>query len=218
MRVAVAASLALFFVVALARDARADFDFQLATGVNVRALRETPALTTKPITTSARTVEEGAVPMRGGMTFLGPYIDSSLTIDDRWMLPLIGFGAYGAIGSYDSVVTSRDGSIVRVRPWTTFAGEVLLPGLGYRAKERRWLFGGQLRTGVGWLTLDGSMASGADSNAIDLSRATFLLAAELEVCRRLDPVTRVCLAVAPRIYDHGLLNGATAGLRVEWGR
>jgi hypothetical protein len=53
---------------------------------------------------------------------------------------------------------------------------------------------------------------------MDLRAASFLVQAELEACRRLDPTTRLCLQVAPRIFDHELLNGVMFGLRMEWGR
>ncbi len=208
----------LVCAIAAPAEARADFDFQLAIGTNARWLRSTPTLAAPAVLTSARDLPAGKVPMRGGQTMLGGYVDTALTLDDRWVVPLIGAGAWHAAGSYDAVITSRDGSIVRARPWTTFSGELLLPGLGYRVKKRRWMFGAALRTGVGWLTMDGVQASGAEADPVELSAGTFFVQAELEACRRLDPVTRLCLQVAPRVFDYELMNGATFGLRVEWGR
>lgn len=217
MRVVLAGGV-LALALAVPTEARADFDFQLAIGTNARWLRATPALTTPPLLTSARDLPEGRVPMRGGQTMLGGYVDIALTIDDRWVVPMLGGGAYHAAGTYDAVITSRDGSIVRARPWSTFSAEILLPGVGYRVKKRRWMFGSALRTGAAWMSMDGVMASGAEADPIELSASTFFVQAELEACRRFDPTTRLCLQVAPRIYDYELMNGAMFGLRVEWGR
>lgn len=200
------------------REARADFDFQLSMGVSARWMRATPAMAAPPLTTFTRAIAAGDVPMRGGVTMLGGYVDAAITLDDRWMLPMIGGGYYRALGSYDAVVTSRDGSIVRMQPWSAESFDILLPGLGYRLKKRRWMFGGALRTGASFLAMDGLLADGAEWASFETKRVTFLLQAELEACRRLDPTTRVCLQVAPRIYDHELLNGVMFGLRAEWGR
>lgn len=199
-------------------DARADFDFQLSMGTNARWMRATPPMGAPELTTFTREIAAGDVPMRGGITMLGAYVDSAVTLDDRWVLPLIGGAYYHAVGSYDAVITSREGSIVRMQPWTADSLDIFLPGLGYRIKKRRWMFGGALRTGVSFLAMDGLLADGAEWAGVETKRVTFLLQAELEACRRLDPTTRVCLQVAPRIYDHELLNGVMFGLRAEWGR
>lgn len=200
------------------KDARADFDFQLSMGTNARWMRATPALSAPELTTFTREVAAGDIPMRGGTTMLGAYVDAAVTLDDRWTVPLIGGGYYHAAGSYDAIITSRDGSIVRMQPWTADSVDIYLPGIGYRVKRRRWMFGGALRTGASFFAMEGLLADGVDWAGIETKRATFLLQAELEVCRRLDPTTRVCLQVAPRIYDHELLNGVMFGLRAEWGR
>ena len=200
------------------KDARADFDFQLSMGTNARWMSATPAMAAPQLTTFTREIAAGDVPMRGGMTMLGVYVDSAVTLDDRWVLPLFGGGYYRALGSYDAVISSRDGSIVRMQPWTTESLDIYLPGLGYRMKRRRWMFGAALRTGVTFLAMDGLLADGVDWAGLETKRTSFLLQGELEACRRLDPTTRFCLQVAPRIYDHSLLNGVMFGLRMEWGR
>ena len=214
----VLASIAVACALVVPRAARADFDFQLAAGMNTRWLRQTPTLDTPALTTSARELTAGSVPMRGGVGMLGGYVDVGLTLDDRYLIPLLGGSLYSALGSYDAIITSRDGSIVRARPWTASSFEILLPGLGYRLKKRRWMFGVQVRGGYGVLAMEGAMASGADLDPIELSQTTFFVSAELEGCRRLDPTFRVCLQVAPRVYDFGFMNGGTIGLRLEWGR
>jgi len=199
-------------------EARADFDFQFASGVNAGWMRKTPSFATGPIVTNARDLNGGSVPMRGGTTTLGPYLDIALTLDDRWSIPLLGGAAYWAVGSYDSVATSYDGSLVNVRPWSAFRGDLLLPGLGRRFKYRRYMWGVSMRTGLSYLSMGGSLADGRESVPLDLSATTFVLQAEVEACRRLDPTTRACLLVVPKIYDFEFLNGLTFGLRVEWGR
>lgn len=205
-------------IVLVPTDARADFDFQLTLGTNARWMRATPAMGVPRLTTFTREIAAGDVPMRGGMTMLGAYVDAAVTLDDRWVIPLIGAGYYHAAGSHDAVITSRDGSIVRMQPWTSDSLDIYLPGLGYRVKRRRFMFGAALRTGASFLAMDGLLADGAEWAPVETKRVTFIVQAELEACRRLDPTTRVCLHVAPRIYDHTLLNGVLFGLKAEWGR
>jgi hypothetical protein len=209
----------LVAIATLSRDARADFDFQASLGMNARWVRATPALEVPDVTTHARKLPSALIPVGGHLTLLGAYVDSAVVLDDHWVVPLFGGGFYGSIGSYDVIITSRDGSIVRAFPWTAFGIDMLTPGLGYRTKQRRWAFEAVVRTGVSWLYMDGVLADGADHVPMDeMMHASFLVQAELEACRRLDPTSRVCLQVAPRIYDHELLNGISFGLRAEWGR
>ena len=91
-------TLLAFFVLAtiamLPRDAHADFDFRLSMGMNTRWIRATPALSAPQLTTNAREIEAGDLPMRGGITMLGGYVDAAVTLDDRWVVPLIGGGYY----------------------------------------------------------------------------------------------------------------------------
>jgi hypothetical protein len=203
---------------ARAGDARADFDFQLAAGVDGGWLRKIPSPTMGALSTNARDLEGGLVPLDGRLFLLGPYVDAAITFDDTWQIPLFGARTQWTVGSYDSLVTSVDGSIVNVRPWTAFRGDLLLPGIGRRWKYRRTMWGATLRTGLSYMHLNGSIAAGADSVPIELSTTTFLFQAEVEACRRLDPSNRVCVFVAPRIYEHELFNGLLVGLRMEWGR
>lgn len=121
------------------------------------------------------------------------------------------------MGSYDAVVTHVDGSVARLRPWSAYRADILLPGIGYRVKHRRLMFAAAVRTGISVLKMYGSVAAGAERAALDATGASFLLQAELEACRRLDPTTRACLFVAPRLYEQRLINGATFGFRMEWG-
>ena len=205
-------------VVLSARVAHADVGFDMSGGPSVRWIRTMPTLSSSGVTTAAREVPEQQVAMGDSLVALGGAFDMGFVVDDRWVVPGFGFGAYGAVGSYSAIVTSVDGSIARVRPWSTYAVELLLPGVGYRVKRRRFMFSASLRTGVSGVKVRGSVAGGADEQPLPLAAWSPMLQAELEVCRRLDPSTRACLQVAPRIYDFSIMNGATFGLRIEWGK
>jgi hypothetical protein len=212
-------SCALVGSLGVASAARADVDFQIAMGAGASWIRSMPALKTTGLTsTAARDVPPGKVALGGSLVALGGSLDIAVSADDRFIFPLLGFAGYGAVGSYDRITTSLDGSIASVRPWSAYQLDVLLPGIGYRLKRRRFLFSAGLRTGIEWLAAGGSVAAGAESAPITLIGVAALVRAELEACRRLDPATRVCVQVAPRIYDFGFLNGATFAVRVEWGR
>ncbi|HEY8075657.1 MAG TPA: hypothetical protein VIF62_16140, partial [Labilithrix sp.] len=110
-----------------------------------------------------------------------------------------------------------DGSVARLQPWTTYRWDVLLPGVGGRWKQRRWMFELGARTGVSILGMHGWVATGADTHRVDPSGASFLLVGQASICRRLDPWQRICIEAQPRLYDFGFVNGATAGFRWEWG-
>lgn len=198
--------------------ARADVELEAAAIGNLSWTRSLPTLTSASTLTAARNVEETKVAIGGSLFSLGAGVDIGLAFDDRVFVPGLGFAGYGAVGSYDTVLTSADGSIARARPWSTYQLEFLLPGIGYRMKHRRYMFVASVRTGVTSMYMGGSIAGGDGDNLASLSGTSALLQAELEACRRLDPATRVCVQIAPRIYDFGFLNGATFGLRVEWGR
>lgn len=207
-----------FAILGCERPARADVDFQLAGTAGAAWMRSLPALTSPSITTAAREVPESRVPVGGSLTWAGAAFEIGMTVDDRIIIPGLGIGGYGAVGSYDTIVTSADGSIARARPWTAYRLDVLLPGIGYRMKARRFMFEASIRTGVSGMYMDGSIAGGTGDSPVGLSAYSGVVQVELEACRRLDPVTRVCLVVAPRIYDFGFMNGGTLGLRWELGR
>ena len=62
-----------------------------------------PAMTLDPVSTAVRDVPKTSVPTRGGLTTIGGYLDTQVTFGDRVTMPLLGFGMYGAIGSYDGI-------------------------------------------------------------------------------------------------------------------
>ena len=201
-----------------AEPARADVELEAAAIGGLAWTRSLPTLKSASTLTAARDVRASEVALGGSLYAIGGGVDVGLAVDDRLFLPGVGFAAYGAVGSYDAVLTSADGSIARARPWTTYQLDLLLPGIGYRIKHRRFMFVASLRTGMSGISMGGSIAGGNGDELASLSGVSGLMQVELEACRRLDPVTRICAQVAPRIYDFGFMNGATLGLRVEWGR
>jgi hypothetical protein len=209
---------ASMLAVSIATPAHADLDVQLGTAASVAWTRSVPTLKSESTSTAAREVGASKVPIGGSLTAAGVVVDLGVTVDDRIFVPALGFGGYGAVGSYDTIVTSADGSIARARPWTTYQLDVLLPGIGYRMKHRRTMFVASVRTGISGMYMSGSISGAQGDTLTSLSGVSALLQVELEACRRLDPLTRVCAQVAPRIYDFGFMNGATFGVRVEWGR
>jgi hypothetical protein len=119
------------------------------------------------------------------------------------------------------VVTSLDGTIVHMQTWTADMLTLLLPGFGMRAKARRWMFEGALRPVGTFVWMSARAADGADSSDLGDGHAFFAagigLRAELEACRRIDPVERVCLLLSPALYEFTALNGGSIGLRWEVG-
>jgi hypothetical protein len=216
-RVYVAGVVAAACLVAGVRDARADLEFQTGFGFGGAWVRRTPTMTSTPISTIAREMGKREVATGRSLALLGFVGDVDMTIDDRWKVPLLGGGIYWAAGPYDAVLTSADGSIARLRPWSTLRGDILLPGLGRRWKHRRNMASVTLRTGVSFMNMGGAVAAATNWAPLTLEATTFLLQVEVEACRRLDPTTRACFQVVPRLYDHEVLNGVTFGLRMEWG-
>lgn len=212
-------ALAVVLLGATARPAHADWDFQLGTTLAGGWLRETPTYTTEKLSTSARDLRESSVRSRGGLAMMGLGFDLDLVIDDRWKVPTLGANTFWAVGSYGTLITSADGSVARLRPWSTWRADLLLPGIGRRWKHRRYMIEAALRTGVSWVQVGGSVAAGSGRVELgDTQAVTFLVQAEIEGCRRLDPTARVCIQIVPRLYEHSWLNGGTIGVRYEWGR
>ncbi len=200
--------------------ARADVDLTFAFGAGVMVGRLPSPDTTESLDLPSRFVPENTrVPMgKRAYTMVGAHMDMLLTIDRTTVVPLLGFGGYTAVGSFDAVATNVDGSVARLKPWKSDRFDVLLPGVGFRFVKRRYAWSALVRTGASIVTTEGDVAAGRDFATFDAARATWLVQAELEACRRLDPVQRVCLFGAPRLYDFGGLTGVQLGLRWEMGR
>ncbi len=201
-------------------SARADrgsgLDWSLASPIDW--MPYVPTLSVPTTETSARTIQGGTLPSVGSLYFAGLQVDSSFVYKRRLVVPLLGVSGALAVGNSSAVVSSLDGSIAEERPWTAYRLECLLPGLGVRFTVRRWSFAGSVRAYVVGLGMDATVASGAGSSDVSTpSRFGLGARADLEGCRRLDPVNRICVYVAPTLYEFGLVNGGSAGLRWELG-
>lgn len=191
--------------------------FEASAEVYGRYFRTTPRLSYEPIENDLRSIPGGKLARSAPMGFFGASAELGLAIDDRWVVPLLGVGGAVPAGHQTRVLTSIDGSMVELRPWTTLYGEALLPGLGVRFKERRWLFSAVLRTAVSFLGVHGSITDLRGASALYFTASSFALRLPVEACRRIDPVERVCVVVTPHLYDLGWASGASVSLRWEWG-
>ncbi len=207
------------------RPARAaDPRWELQTSLDARDvwMRSMPPIDLRsPFDLSQRTLPAGTLPSTGSQQFAAVTWDAGLTVNDRWMVPIFGIQAGWAVGTSPDVVTSLDGTIVHMHPWSSWDLALLLPGVGVRAKARRWMFEGALRPVASFVWMPATAASGAASSDISDDHALFAMGlgvrAELEACRRIDPVLRACLLVSPALYEFSALNGGSIGLRWEVG-
>jgi hypothetical protein len=181
-------------------------------------LRRLPAFDVDSRTTSARVLGGGRIRSSDGMAFVGLGFDSSWVVDRRWRLPFLGISFTAAVGPYDARVTSYDGSIAELRPWTAGRTDILFPGFGYRGAYRRFGWATAVRPGLSILSMDAGIAGGADSADVTLKSVSFVLEAEIDACRRLDPELRLCAVIKPRLFERDLVSGVTMGISLEWGR
>jgi hypothetical protein len=198
--------------------ARADVALQLTASMQGGWFRTTPAFSVDGLTTSTRQMRPGTLRSKSSLGMLGFGLGSDLILDDRWTIPLFGFGMAWAVGPYDDRLTSWDGSIAKLSPWSTMRFDFLFPGIGRRGKYRRFQWGAAVRSGIAYVRMDASVAAGDRFVPLSLGNAAFSVQAEVEGCRRLDPGSRICLQVAPRLYEQGLLPGFMVSLRAEWGQ
>lgn len=161
-------------------------------------------------TTSGRT---------GSFGFMGAGGDVGLAIGPHWTIALLGLHGYGAVGSYPSRLGSIEGTLVQVEPWTASLWEVDVGGFGLRTTVRRWAFELGVTTGFALMVVKLAQVQGATAQELDTAATGLspLVKAGLSVCRRLDPSQRVCLGVAPNIYEFGFMNGGSLSLRWELG-
>jgi hypothetical protein len=194
-----------------------DSHLELEAGADLHASHyfRTPQLT---LGDNAPRPDNGAkIPSVGPLTLGGAAVDVGVALDERVIFPILGFGFNTALGQSPRVMTSIDGSFAEVRPWTAWMYDLGLPGIGFRFKERRWMFSFLIRPGVAFLLMNGSVASGQDSHDVTVSATSLYARAQIEACRRLDPTERVCLFVAPSVYEFGFGTGGSAGIRWEIG-
>jgi hypothetical protein len=210
------AALALGLATPRAADARdSQLNFEGGADIHVAHYFRTPSLT---LGDNAPRPDNGAkLPSVGPLTLGGAAVDASVALDDRIMFPILGFGFNTALGQSPRVMTSVDGSFAEVRPWTAWMYDLGLPGLGFRFKERRWMFSVLIRPGVAFLLMNGSVAAGTDVHDVTMTATSLYARAQIEACRRIDPTHRVCVLVAPSIYEFGFGTGASAGVRLEIG-
>jgi len=217
--VAVSCGASLLVLPSLAHARDAQVEIQGAFDLSTTWIRSMPHMVVSDTTATVgnRTIGGAMLPQTGSSTFVGAGFEVGWAVNDRIVIPGLGLALGTAVGSRASVLTSVDGSMAELRPWTAYEGDVLLPGLGLRVKDGRWMYSGLLRTGVSIVGMNGSVAYGTDTIDISGFRASFLVRAQFEACRRLDPLERICLVLAPSVYQFGFLNGGTASIRWEVG-
>jgi len=182
--------------------------------------RAMPDLTlTEPdeVVLPSREAISGTMPTRGGFRSAGISADLALVLRPRLTVPLFGLGVYLPVGDHAPIRSAVDGSIATAQPWRLTGVELLGPGIGVRTIERRYFFEALVR--VSLLVLTGSSQIAAGSEAVDVTVHGLApgVRAELSACRRLDPESRLCLTVAPRLLEVVPLAGVTAGLTWVWG-
>ncbi len=188
-------------------------------GTSFTANRSLPALNLEDTAgTSARASVTGKAPMAGGLRTLGAYTDIRLVLGHRLTLPMGGLGVQTPVGDQAAVRTALDGSLVTMHPSRTLVVDILGPGLGIRATERRFFFEATVRLSILWLSMPGDIAAGAEASETRLYGLAPGVRMELSGCRRLDPTNRLCLTVAPHVYEVAFANGVSVGLSWIWGR
>jgi hypothetical protein len=217
------ASLALAGHEAHAADPRWEL-WGLQTALDVRDvwMRAMPPIDLRsPFDAPTRTLPAGTLPSTGEHQFMALTWDTGITLNDRLMIPVFGIQFGWTVGASPDVVTSLDGTIVHMQTWSSDMLTLLLPGAGVRAKARRWLFEGAVRPTATFVWMSAKAASGTGTSDLGDGHAFFAagvgLRAELEACRRIDPVQRVCVLVSPALYEFSALNGGSIGLRWEVG-
>jgi hypothetical protein len=205
---------------ALAADPR----WELQTSLDARDVwvRSMPPIELRsPFDGTYRTLPAGTLPSTGDHQFMALTWDSGVTVNNRYVLPLLGVQFGWTVGTSPDVVTSVDGTIVHMQTWSSDMLTLLLPGVGVRTKARRWMFEGAVRPVVTFMWMNAAAAEGGGTSNIADGHALFAVGlgvrAELEACRRVDPVQRVCLLVSPALYEFSTFNGGSIGLRWEVG-
>ncbi len=178
-----------------------------------------PSFPVSDIATSARAGINGTTPPFGfPMGFVGVRAGLDLVSADRTLIPLLDVGIFGILGQYSNVLTSVDGSFFQVNPGSIFLIDAELSGIGLRFKHRRWMFGASIKPGLALMVANAAVADGKGFTSIDaLTAFSPTLRANLQVCRRFDPLERACLVAEPNIYEWGWGNGGSLALRYEFG-
>ncbi|WP_394824785.1 hypothetical protein [Pendulispora albinea] len=216
---AILASAALLTVVSSARTTRADVRAQFRGEAVFSVYRGAPTFGegTSLTATQLREYEHFRIADIGIPPTLGANVGLDVVFDDRYIVPLLGLGGGLPLGKHAPVRTSVDGSMVEVRPSSAYVFAFDLIGFGVRMKERRWMFAATFRTSVVLAGMNARVSVGREADDVALFAASPALRTDVEACRRLNPDERICLFVAPKLYEHHWLGGVSLGLRWEYG-
>jgi hypothetical protein len=135
------------------------------------------------------------------------------------VIPVLSLGTSTSAGLYDEQRSSIDGSIAHIRPWTGNLYDFGFGGIGYRTNYRRWTFAATGRFGVTYETMGADAAYG--SSTYDLGPAQWFAYVRLDVeaCRRLDPLERICLVASPNVFAFDqTFHGGMLSFRYELGK
>ena len=203
--------------VLVSRGAHAEPRAQASFSLYGSWLPRLPAVRTSTAFTWLRSVAPTELSPVGASLFGGGAFDVKCALDDRWFIPLLGVGVGAQMAPMGSVFGGADGSVVELQPWTAIQVLILGPGWGVRKKERRWMWSAVVRTGASFVSMKALIGTGADALFVNASRWEPLLRGEAEFCRRFDPTSRLCVFVAPHLYESGWANGGSAGVSWELG-
>jgi len=203
------------------RERPARHDGEISLDVRDYWLRAMPKFSlSDPTQIGVRAIGTGVLPSTGEQHFLGFAFDTKYIYEQRWEFPIFGMVFGGAVGQSPRVISSLDGTMVEMKPWTAGTISLLLPGVGVRIKARRWMFSANARFVASWVWEQAAYASGRslDDSPAALWAGTFGVRGHVEACRRLDVESRLCLFAEPHLYEFGFMNGGSAGLRWEYGK
>ena len=192
MRILLAIAACIAVVALAGREAgAAEPRWELQTALDARDvwMRALPPIDLRsPFDAPNRTLPAGTLPSAGEHQFMALTWDSGITVNDRWLVPIFGVQFGWTVGTSPDVVTSLDGTIVHMQTWSADMVTLLLPGVGMRAKARRWLFSGAIRPVASFVWMDARAADGTDTSNLGDDHALFAMGlgvrAELEACRR----------------------------------
>lgn len=209
---------AVLLAPALARaQAMGGLGWQAHVDAQITRLAEVPSVSLTMPEGSPSPGRRGELGPAGGSTLVGFGSGSALIFRDRYVLPLFGLEMAFSVGRRPTVYASADGAVVTMNPWNTQRFSFLLPGAGLRWKHRRWMWGASLIPGLSMTVMAVQIGSGADTLAAKANAIDLLIRGTFEVCRRLDPESRVCVVGGLNIHDGIFLNGGVMALRMEMG-
>jgi len=196
---------------------RDGFTLQTRMDASVQWQRDLPSTSLPRAIDEGRRVNSGALPSTGPSTLLAYGAGLDFVLRDRYIIPLMAFETAWSLGRRPTVYGAVDGSIVEMHPWKAWQMSVFLGGFGARWKQRRWAFSAVGQAGVSLTFLDVDVASGVEREKRLTLGVHFAARGTGEVCRRLDPVERVCVVGAVNIFQESFFNGGALGLRWEFG-